>query len=302
MSTYSASYTFPAEFKWGIVPHDDILDDKENYSYLFSLQENRINAILINIPWSKCEPLSRNFDEVYIESIRLLLSRIRERNIAPLVILNTEEVPGWKNLDHPEKEDFSDEYDFSVHLIDALIPYTDHIGMICPKGTILSRNRLNAKLRILQEITAYIHKLSGTAKAGLILASVFTESSRPLDRFRYRFLKNTEADFLGIDTAADSLKKLQTVFGDERKPVMFVSDGLNDVPAGEKTEKLADRLHEVWQFYQEGWPILGYFSRMGIDPDRSEFKLYSNACRKNAFEISTDMPYLPEKWQRFLKD
>ncbi|MBQ6509108.1 MAG: hypothetical protein IJI07_06505 [Flexilinea sp.] len=302
MSTYRASYTFPAEFMWGIIPHDDILDDKEIYSYLFSLQENRINALRISIPWSKCEPLSRNFDEVYIESIRLLLSRLRERNIAPLVILNTEEVPGWKNLDHPEKGDFSDEYDFSVHLIDALIPYTGHFGMMCPKGTILSRNRLNAKLRILQEIFGHIHGLSGAAKAGLILTSVFSENSRPLDRLRYGFLRNIEADFLGIDTAPDSLKKLRTLFPDERKAVIFLSNAPDDVSSEEKTEMLADNLYEVWQFYQEGWPIRGYFSRIGIEPELSAFKLYTNACRKNAFEISTDMPYLPDKWQRFLKD
>ncbi len=302
MSTYSASYTFPAEFKWGIVPPDDILIDKENYSYLFSLQENRINAVRIDISWSKCEPVSNNFDEVYIESVRSLLSRIRERNIAPLVILNTEEIPGWKNLDQPEKEDFSDEYNFSVHLIDALIPYTDHFGILCPKGTILKRNRLNEKLRVQQEILGHIHELSPSVKAGLILTPVLSESSRPLDRFRYAFIKKTEADFLGISTATDSLKKVRSIFTDERKAVMFLADELNEVSPEEKTERLADNLYEVWCFYQEGWPILGYFSRIGIEPDRPAFKLYANTCRKNAFEISTDMPYLPEKWERFLKD
>lgn len=302
MSTYSASYTFPAEFIWGIIPDDDILSDKENYSYLFSLQENRIRALRISVPWSKCEPLSGNFDEVYIESLRLLLSRLRERNIAPLVLLNTGEVPGWKNLDHPEKDDFSDEYNFSIHLIDALIPYTDHFGMICPKGTILSRNRLNAKLRVIQEITDHIHSVSDTKKTGLILTSVFLESSGLLDRFRHGFLRNTEADFLGIDTAEGTLKKMSTVFADERKAVMFLTDRLNEFSGEEKTEILTDSLYRVWQFYQEGWPVLGYFSRIGIEPDQPASELYADTCRKNAFTISTDMPYLPDKWQRFLKD
>ena len=302
MSTYSASYTFPSEFLWGIVPPEDLINDKENYPYLFSLRENRIGAIRISIHWARCEPLNSNYDELYIESVRSLLSRLREQNIAPLVILNTEEVPGWKNLDHPEKEDFSDEYNFSIHVIDALIPYTNHIGMMCPKGALLNRTKLNARLGIIHEVTEHIHALSASAKAGLILTSVFSGSGRPLDRFRYGFLRNTVVDFLGIGTGAEFLKEMHTVFDDERKPVMFLSDGLNDVSAEEKTELMADCLYEVWQFYQEGWPVSGYFSRIGIEPEATAFKLYTNTCRKNAFEISTDMPYLPEKWLRFLKD
>ena len=302
MSTYSASYTFPADFLWGIVPREDILSDKENYSYLFSLQENRIGAIRISISWAKCEPLKGNFDEIYIESIRSLLSRIRERHIAPLVILNTEEAPGWKNLDHPEKEDFSDEYKFSVHLIEALIPYTNHIGMMCPKGSLLDRNRLERKLSVLQEITAYIRKLSGTARSGLILTSVFSGSGSLLDQFRYRFLKKLETDFVGISTEDSSLIQMRSIFGDTRKAVMFLSDGLNNAEPADKTELLADKLHGAWQFYQEGWPIMGFFSNIEIEPEEGAFKLYTNACRNNAFRISTDMPYLPEKWLRFLKD
>ena len=302
MSIYSASYTFPPEFMWGITPHDDLISDKDNYSYLFSLQENRIGAAQVGISWAKCEPLSGNFDEPYIESIRSLLSRMRERNIAPLVILNTQEFPAWKNLDRPGKEDFSDAYEFSVHVIDALIPYTNHIGMICPKGALLNRNELNAKLGLLREIIGYIHKLSGTAKAGLLLTSVFAGSSRPLDRFRYGFLRSTEADFLGLSTAADCLNAVRSIFGDERKPVMFLSDGLNGAEAEDKLEIMADSLYAVWQFYQEGWPISGYFSRIGVEPGQAAFDLYANTCRRNAFEISTAMPYLPEKWIRFLKD
>ena len=162
--------------------------------------------------------------------------------------------------------------------------YTNHIGMICPKGALLNRNELNAKLGLLREVIGYIHKLSGTAKAGLLLTSVFSGSIRALDRFRYGFLRSTEADFLGLSTAADCLNAVRSIFGED------------------KLEIMADSLYAVWQFYQEGWPISGYFSRIGVEPGQAAFDLYANTCRRNAFEISTAMPYLPEKWIRFLKD
>ncbi len=302
MSRHSASFNFPAGFFWGIVPYEGFSSDKDNLSYLFDLQEKNIKSVLVNVPWAACEPLKGHYDEEYIEILRTMLTRIHGRNISPVVIINTDVLPGWQNLDHPKKKDQDDAYNFSIHIAEALCPYTNLFGLICPRGSLFNRSSINSAVRLINDVSTYIHNLSDTAKTILVLNSALSAKDEWLDLIRYRFIKNIETDYLGPNADEDAFKKIQSLFRDEHKPIMVLSDGLRAVIPEMRSESLADKLYSVWRFYQTGWPVLGFFSEMDVTETAPESFLYANSCKNNSFEISDNMPYLPGKWQKFLKD
>ncbi len=302
MNPYSVSCIFPDNFLWGCVSEENFFQDKENYAYIFKLKEHHINAILLSIPWSKCVPLKGNFDEVFIESIRSLLSKIRGQNIEPILILDTNDIPVWQNLDHPDKRDYEDENNFLVHLSDVLIPYANYFTLICPENNLFSRGRFSTKLTIVNNVIKHIHSLSETAKAGLRISSSIEKSGKWFLHPQYEFLKRVDCDYLGIPADKSSMQSVQNVFGTERKPILFLTDDLNTIQEEDRIGLLADKLFDTWQFYQKGWPIIGFFSETELNNNSPEYKLYINSCQKNAFEISTQMNYLPDKWIQFLKD
>ena len=302
MSRHSASFNFPSGFLWGIVPYDGFSSDKDNLPYIFDLQEKNIKAVLVNVPWAACEPLKGNYNEEYIETLRTMLIRIIGRNISPVVIINTDILPGWQNLDHPKKKDQNDAYNFSIHIAEALCPYTKLFGLICPRGSLFNHSSTNSGVRLINDVSAYIHDLSDDAKTILVLNSALSAKDEWLDLIRYSFIKNTETDYLGPDADEDAFKKIQSLFRDEHKPIMVLSDGLRAVDPEMRSEILADKLYSVWRFYQTGWPVLGFFSETDVSETARESFLYANSCKNNSFKISDDMPYLPGKWQQFLKD
>lgn len=302
MKTYAASFIFPDDFLWGIVPDDSFLTNKESYSAIYGLKEKQVRSILIDVPWDRCEPLKGSFDESFLENIRTLLARIRGENIEPFVVLNTRKLPGWQNLEKNAEADPGDVYHVAVHIADALIPYTNFFGTFCPKGSLFSRNILNEKLSVLADIRGHIHSLSESAKCGIILSEVLAEKGKLFMQLRYDFLKKIETDFLGLPASDAMTGQLTEIFGEERRPVIFINDGLKSISAAERPEILTDKLYKVWHFYQKGWPVIGYFSETEPGSGSPDTSLYEFFSKKNAFEISTDMDGLPEKWKLFLKD
>ncbi|MBR0197686.1 MAG: hypothetical protein IJQ34_06105, partial [Kiritimatiellae bacterium] len=59
---------------------------------------------------------------------------------------------------------------------------------------------------------------------------------------------------------------------------------------------------DLWQFYQKGWPIQGYFSDLNLSQDTETLGFFSEIVKANALGLSSDDPRLPEKWIRFLKE
>ena len=302
MNSHSASFNFPPGFLWGIVPYDGFVSDKENFPYIFDLQEKQIKSVLINIPWAACEPLKGHYDEEYIETLRTLLVRIQGRNISPVVILNTKELPAWQNLDHPKKRDRNDIYNFAVHIAEALCPYTKFFGLISPKGSLFEQSRLNSETELLNDIISRIHELSESAKTVLVLNSLLLAKDEWLDRIRYRFIGKISADYLGVEADENAFKTIMSLFGGDHKPIMVLTDSLKTVPPDKRSEILADKLYSVWRFYQSGWPVSAFFSETAITERSDDSLLYENSSINNAFIISDDLPYLPVKWQQFLKD
>ncbi len=302
MNIHSASYNFPPDFLWGIVPYDGFVSDKDNFPYIFAMQEKNIKAVSVNISRALCEPLKGQYNEEYIETIRTLLIRISGRNISPVCILNTNDAPAWQNLDHPGSDDRDAEYKFMAHVAEVISPYTKFFGLLCPRGSIFSRSRLTTGVELITNICGYIHSLSDTAKTILVIDPQLSMKDEWLDHIRYRFIKDLPVDYLGLEADESTFKAVCAIQGDDHKPVMILSDGLNREIPEKRSGVLADKLYSSWRFYQTGWPLLGFFSETDITKESNELKLYANSSSNNAFAISNDMPYLPVKWQEFLED
>ena len=305
MKTITASYNFPPEFLWGIDPGKNLSEDPGNTAFLFQLRENNVNALLLKIPWNKCEPLKGHFDEAYIESLRSFLGRVKTRGIEPVIIPDTTQIPAWQNLDPGRNDEESSGFDsFYRYLIEISIPYAKYYGIYCPRGSLFKKKTIHQALGRFTELSAYVHSISDRVKVGLVLPDEFGEkkSSGWIMKNEYDFLRTAEADFLGLRADENVYAALRSVFGSGRKPVMILSDGTVENPDQETEDLTADNLYTYWRFYQEGWPILGYFSGADLPSDQNSHNLYAVCCKNNAFRISTDMPGLSEKWLRFLKD
>lgn len=309
MNTITVSYNYPVDFLWGINPEEDTLSDMNNSSYLFKLQEKKVTALLLNVKWARCEPLKGQFDEVYIESLRSLLARIKNRNIQSIVILNGLEIPIWKNLDHPRKSgsEFNDTAPFYEHLAEALFPYTNYFGIYCPRQTLFNHKMIDQAIADFQRTADIIHSLSEKSKAGLILPDSFGQnhSSKLKQLYTkndYHYLRNAEIDFLGLPANRNISDQIQSLLGNFHKPLIFISNRLRNTFTNNKSEPLADILYEIWRMYQKGWKIIGYLSETEITSDSPDAELYEVSCKNNALKLSTDMSFLSEKWIRFLKD
>ncbi len=302
MSKNSASFNFPSGFLWGIIPHDGFVSDKENYSYLFDIHEKQIGSLLINVPWAACEPLKGNYNEEYIETLRVLLVRIQEQKISPFVILNTKELPRWQNLDHPKNRDYNDIYNFVIHTTEALCRYTQIFGLLSPKGSLFGQSVLNSEVELLNDIITRIHEISESAKTVLMMNSLLSAKDEWLNLLRYRFVKDISADYLGIEADENAIKMVQSIFGKDPKPIIVISDGLKTAKEEKRSGILADKLYEIWRLYQNSWPVSGFFSETQITTSSADSMLYEFSCKHNSFSISDDMPFLSEKWQQFLKD
>ena len=308
MNNISASFNFHSDFFWGIVPPD--IDDPENDipGMLFRLQEMNVQAILIKVPWSKCEPLRGHFDEAYIESVRQKLIRIRNRNIKPVIIPDTGSAPAWLNLDHHagEKRNSTNATDFIRHLAGATVSFTDHFGILCAADQPLLHTGATSFPHLFPEIREHIRSLAPDVKTGIVLYDGFPGRQKGisslLTRMRFGFLKKSGLDFLGIPAQENSAERIRNVFGGLRIPTLFISDGLSGISETEETEELTDRIYEVWQMYQKGLPVIGYISETSPDPEKPASAVFTNVCKNNALQISTDMEGLSEKWIRFLKD
>ena len=309
MKIYSASYNYPPGFLWGISPGKDFISDPENYTYLFDLQETGIKAISIYIPWAEFEPLKGNYDEKRIDAVRLLLSRIRSRNIEPVVILDVGEIPQWQNLEKSGKnEGFIEErYQFAANLIDASATYTNYFAVSCSFSSLSSGKQMQAELRMHKAICDYLHSISENKFAGTVIPSITAAKKRGgfrnlFGRIQLSALKSNESDFIAIHMDNDSFRDVQSALEGKKEPILFLYEGLKTAAPNEKSNDLMDKLFDIWQIYQRGWRVLGLLSEMDIKAPSKEKELYAISSKNNAFEISTENPELPEKWVRFLKD
>ena len=162
MNEISASFNFPADFYWGITQSNPDDAEMDFQSMLFRMQEMNVKSILIKVPWAKCEPLKGNFDEVYIESVRQKLIRIRNRNIMPVIIPDTFSTPAWLNLDHPGKEDREIRSGdlFIRHLTEATISLSDYFGISCPHRRSILRLRDTSSREFLAGIFSHLRSLA----------------------------------------------------------------------------------------------------------------------------------------------
>ena len=309
MKVYTASYNFPQGFLWGIRPGKNLFSDSEIYAYLFELKKNNIQAVSIQIPWADFEPLKNNYDEKRIDDIRLLLTRIHNQNIEPVIILDIGDVPQWQNLEKQSKKNnfIEDRYNFSVHLINSLVTYANFFVLSLSYKSITSSRQMQIELQTHKEIRDYLHSLSENKFAGTAIPSIASIKRgggfrNLFERIQMTEIKSIQTDFLAIHADTSSFGEIQSVFGEKRIPLLFFSKDLKGIAPNDKAEKIMDQLYDIWQIYQKGWPLIGLFSEIEMNVSSEEKTLYANSCKNNAFEISTENQNLPDKWVRFLKD
>ena len=309
MNVCSVSYNFPPGFLWGLSMPEDFVKDRGNIPLLYQLRESSIRSVSIRLDWADFEPLKNNYEESLIESTRSLLSRIRTQNMESIVMINTAAIPQWQNLEHGNKKDFfiAEKFNFVTHLANAFVPYTGYFGLCCSESAYSSDREMKAEIDNQNAIRKYIRSLSESIKVGMILLSpAFGKNS---SRIRGLFqsihrnpLKDSEADFLGISTDETAYAGIQNIFGEDRKPLLILSDRLNLIPPQERTDALVDKIYGLWQFYQKGWPVQGYFSDLDVNGDPETRGFFSETIKENALGLSSDDTRLSEKWIRFLKD
>ena len=120
-------------------------------------------------------------------------------------------------------------------------------------------------------------------------------------QLQLQLLKTAEMDFLGLSAENSAEETIRTVYEKNRIPLLYYTDNLHFSPPENQTEELIEKIYAIWHFYQKGWPILGYFSETDILTETSAKQLYTNCCRTNSLELSTENPNLPKKWIQFLK-
>ena len=307
MSVCSVSYNFPPGFLWGLSLPEDFVKDRGNIPLLYQLRENSVRIVSVTLDWADFEPLKNNYEESLIESTRSLLSRIRTQNMESIVILNTAVIPQWQNLEQGNKKDYfiAEKFNFVTHLANAFVPYTGYL--CCSESAYTSDREMKAEIENQNAIRKYIRSLSESIKVGMILLSPsFGKNSGRIrglfQSIRRNPLKDSEADFLGISTDETAYAGIQNIFGEDRKPLLMLSDRLNLIPPQERTNALVDKIYDLWQFYQKGWPVQGYFSDLDVNGDPETAGFFSEIIKQNALGLSSDDPRLPEKWIRFLKD
>ena len=309
MNNYRASYNFPPVFLWGLNAGKDFLPDRIKDAYLFQLKDHGIKSFVIRINWAEYEPGRNQYDEKLIEATRNLLSKIKTRNIEPVIILGTDEIPQWQNLDEKPKDHFfpAEKFNFATHLANAFISYAKYFGIVFPGSALYSKKQMQESAEIFNDVREYIHSLSDAAKTGTVFYSsdFFAKNTglrQLLARNQMNILRSIESDFRGIPADEPSIAGFEQLFDDKRIPILFLTDLLKQTPDFDRGDRLIDILFHVWQLYQRGWPVLGYHSDLDHYSESVESILYSSYCRNNALEITTEDPYLPEKWVQFLKN
>ena len=307
MNIYSAAYNFPSDFLWGISTQEDFAAGKGNPSLLYQLKENAVDAVSVYLKWPDYEPLKGNYDEALIDSTRSLFTRIHTQNLEIALILDLGEVPHWQNLEKTQNNDFSDErYHFALHLADALVPYVNYIGLRCSDAALYNPRLLRPELDVHQDIHNYVQTLSEQVMVGTVIPrDTFRKKSSVRNIFRQlqlQLLKSAKMDFLGLSAENASEETIKTVYEKTRIPLLYYTDNLHFSSPESQMEDLIEKIYGMWHFYQKGWPILGYFSETDILTESPAKEVYTNCCRRNSLELSTENPNLPAKWVRFLKD
>lgn len=309
MSVCSVSYNFPSGFLWGLSLPEDFVKDRGNIPLLYQLRDHSVRSVSITLDWADFEPLKNNYEESLIESTRSLLSRIRTQNMESIVIINTAVIPQWQNLEQGNKKDYfiAEKFNFVTHLANAFVPYTGYFGLCCSESAYTSEREMKAETENQNAIRKYIRSISESIKVGMILLSPsFGKNSGRIrglfQSMRKNPLKDSEADFLGISTDETAYAGIQSIFGEDRKPLLMLSDRLNLIPPQERTNALVDKIYDLWQFYQKGWPVRGYFSDLDVNGDAETAGFFSEVIKQNALGLSSDDTRLSEKWIRFLKD
>ncbi len=292
MNNIEASFNFPNGFLWGNVTSAKIISDKTYQSLIHTLHEKHINALLFSISWSQCEPLKGSFDEPYVDSIRLFLSRVQSQNITPVIILNVRDFPSWKNLEDRSRSRnlMTDEYNFAARLIQSTCTYTNFYVLEMPNNT----GNMNGFVSLFKDISEYTHRLSDNCKTGLFVnnndyagKSIFSKWKQNL---YFRITEKTHPDFLFVRASGKFLNTIcNSLFVTEKPPIALLSE-VTDVLEQEKSvEILTDELFDFWHMYQNGWPIMGFFIDILSVKSKELTELYENSCIENAFRISTQM-------------
>ena len=309
MSSYAVSYNFHPDFMWGTSVNGQFLLDKANSAYLYQLKDNGINSIVITLTWSDYEPLKNNYNELLIDSTRALLSRIHNLNIEPIIILDNSEIPQWQNLEKRNKnETFSTErYNYSIHLAETLIPYTNIIGIKCSYDAMYSNKQLSSETEAIQDTRKYIQSVSEQVKTGLIIPSDIFRKKKNSFLFipksvNINSIKGSEFDFIGINSDPATADLIKNTFQKSKAELMIYSDGVRSTAPHTINDMIIDNIYNIWMHYQQGWKIIGYFSEIDLNSETPEKNTFKKVCNSNSLELSTDNEELPEKWVRFLKD
>ena len=155
---------------------------------------------------------------------------------------------------------------------------------------------------------------SFTSKVGLGKLIITPHMMEMLRIVRSRYDKKTydfmlsglgyksDMDFLGIDADTSAIDTITKAFHKNRCTLLIWSDNLSSVSPEKKNDEVINKVYNIWRCYQQGWKITGYFSEINLDSDSPEKATFTNICRNNSLELSTENEYLPENWIRFLKD
>ena len=304
MKEFSASYNFPNGFLWGSLPEDPVFTSGSSGNPARKLKDANQNAAVINIPWNDLCTGQNSFDENRIESIRYILARLRTMNIETLVFLDSSVIPEHFSTKKINSEDLQNAYyHFAVHIIDAILPYTQFLSVLklYPSGIF----QKDVQKKLFLDLREHVKGASDKTKVGITIDYAAAKPSGFITMFTrrnraYKDIAESEFTLLIIDgPVSDNIRFISVP---DRKPVMTLNHYYGNLPEEQKKYALLDDIFELWQCYQKGTNTGGYFPAITSNNTDRLNDFYSSVCKENALKISTEYPDLPEKWIRFLKD
>ena len=304
MREFSASYNFPSGFLWGSLPTENVPFERDGGAFARKIREKHQNAVFLTIPWKDIQRKRDAFDEARIDALRSTLTRLKTANIETLIAIDSRAVPDWLGTGKKSGENLHEAYyHFAHYLIDAVIPYTNYFSIVSlSQPSFLKYEEL---LKLNEEIRTYIRGISEKCRTGILLD--YTENTRKglMNRLKARDYPLPEAgqiDFAALHLDNFLTEKSRLNFSAFNCPVMVLAENYENTPETGRNDLLRDEIFELWQLYQNGCPVSGFFTDWDLDAPDAPDEIYSQICQKNALEFSTADPDLPEKWLRFLKD
>ena len=304
MKEFNASYNFPNGFLWGILPEDPLLSSRDSGSLARMMKDSNHNAAFLNLSWGNLQTGVNSFDEIKIGTIRSILSRYRTMNIETLICLDNSVIPSVLSAEKGNTSALQNAfYNFSIHIIDAVLPYTQYLSILklLPSGGF----QKDVQRKLFTDIRNYVISASDKTKTGVTIDRTSGKPSgfkKLFSRQEHIHTNISEAEFSVLVIDGPVAENAHYLSQAGRVPVLTLNRYYTNLPADRKKDSLLEDIFELWQCYQKGINIAGYFPDMNINKSGPMNDLYSSVCKKNALKISTSDPDLTEKWIRFLKD